>query len=114
MLGMIYDNQGHVANCNPYLHFAAYAHAERGGYMSLSLAELSWTAPLRRKSDAPAPPPLHGSDWDPALFHNRPFQLFVYDTMIINGKEPREMTVQMAMGYKLKAQSGDWLLYTRY
>jgi hypothetical protein len=113
LLGLIYDNQGHVANSNPYLHVAAYAQAERGGYLSLSLADSSWTVPLRRRHDKSVPSPIYGSEWDPALFHVRPLELWFHNVILLNDREPREMTMLMLLNYRLRARHGDWLLYMR-
>jgi hypothetical protein len=114
-IGLIYDHSGKVASGSPYLHFAAYAQAEQGGFLSLSLADVAWTVPLRRRPRAPVPAPIFGSEWDPALVQVQPFVFRRYDTVIVNGKERREMTIMMEadVPYRLLAQSGSWQLYRR-
>jgi hypothetical protein len=76
---------------------------------------VAWTVPLRRRPRAPVPAPIFGSEWDPALVQVQPFVFRRYDTVIVNGKERREMTIMMEadVPYRLLAQSGSWQLYRR-
>jgi hypothetical protein len=113
LVGLIYDNLGHVARAFPYLQFPAYAQAERGGLLALSLADFAWTVPLRRREDSNALPPPYGAEWDPAVLQVQPHQFLFYDTVLVRGKEPREMTIFMQTPFRLVHRSGDWLLYVR-
>jgi hypothetical protein len=113
LVGLIYDNLGHVARTFPYLQFPAYAQAERGGLLALSLADFAWTVPLRRREDSPALPPPYGAEWDPAALHVQPHRFLFYDAVLVRGKEPREMTIFMETPFRLAHHSGDWLLYVR-
>jgi len=113
LVSLSYDNRGQLARGNPYLHFAAYAQAEHGGFLGLSAVDYSWTAPLRRRQDAAAVPPVFGSEWDPALLQAQPDHFRFYDAAITRGSEPREMTMLTVASFELAAQSGQWLLYVR-
>jgi hypothetical protein len=113
LVGLIYDKTGHVASGVPYIHFAAYAQARVGGLLALSVADFAWTLPLRRKPDAPAPLPPYGADWEPAILHVQPERFLFYDTVIVRGKEPREMTLFMESPFRLVHRSGEWLVYMR-
>mgnify|MGYP003407157275 FL=1 len=113
LLCLTYDNQGQVARSNPYLHACAYAQAERGGFLALSRVDYGWTVPLRRRKAAVAPPPAYGSEWDPTLVQRDPGLLAFYDTVLVIGKEPREMTILMNTPYRLVARRGVFMLYTR-
>jgi hypothetical protein len=113
LVGLIYDNTGHVARSFPYLQFPAYAQAERGGLLALSLADFAWTVPLRRRGDSKAPSPPYGAEWDPAALQVQPERFLFYDAVLVRGKEPREMTIFMDTPFRLVQRSGDWLLYSR-
>jgi hypothetical protein len=111
LLSMAYDSQGTVARSNPYVHIAAYAQAERGGFLSLSRVDYAWTTPLRRRKNAPAPAAVYGSEWDPAALQLRPDLFEFYNSVLTIGKEPREMTILMQPPFRIAAQSGMFVLY---
>jgi hypothetical protein len=113
LLCLTYDNQGKLARSSPYLHVGARAQAERGGFLALSRVDYAWTAPLRRRRDSQAPAPVFGSEWDPAPLQAQPHLLLFYDSVLVSGKEPREMTILMNGAFKLVAHSGMFLLYVR-
>jgi hypothetical protein len=113
IVGLDYDVAGKVARGAPYLYFPAYLQAERGGFLALSLADFSWTVPLRRRPHAPALPAPFGSEWDPSILQVQPHQFLFYDLVVVRGKEPREMTIFMNSPFKLIYQTKDWLLYAR-
>jgi len=113
LLYLAYDNQGQIARSSPYLHSAAYAQAERGGFLALSRVDYAWTAPLRRRKDARVPAAVYGSEWEPALLQSQPALLEFYDAVLVSGKEPREMTILMNTPFRLAAHSGMFLLYLR-
>jgi hypothetical protein len=112
-VSLMYDHRGLVAAGAPYLYFGAWAQAEHGGFLALSLIDTDWAVPLRRRWDAPAMLPVYGSEWDPTLIQVQPYQFEFYDTVLVHGKEPKEMTIFMDDRFRLSAQSGKWLLYTR-
>ena len=43
----------------------------------------------------------------------QPHQFQFYDTVLVRGKEPHEMTIFMNSPFKLIYQAKDWLLYAR-
>ncbi|HET8937599.1 MAG TPA: hypothetical protein VFN67_29350 [Polyangiales bacterium] len=47
---LAYDSQGALACSNPYVHIAAYAQAERGGFLSLSHVDYAWAIPFAAKT----------------------------------------------------------------
>lgn len=109
---LAYDSQGALSRSNPYVHIAAYAQAQRGGFLSLSQVDYAWAVPLRRRKDAPAPAPVYGSEWDPNLVQVQLDLYKFYDNILIIGKEPREMTILMHFPFDIAAQSGMFVLYT--
>lgn len=113
LLCLTYDNQGHLARSSPYLHVGAYAQAARGGFLSLSRVDYAWTAPLRRRKQAAVPPPAYGSEWDPTLLQHDPALLAFYDTVLVIGKDPHEMTILMNTPFRLVARRGMFMLYAR-
>lgn len=113
LVALTYDHRGQLAQGAPYLYFAAYAQAQRGGFLALSLADIAWTVPLRRRADAPAMPPPYGSEWDPTILQVQPLHWEFYDTVLVRGKQPQEMTIFMDSPFRLTARAGDWLLYVR-
>lgn len=109
---LAYDSQGELARGNPYMHVAAYAQAQRGGFLSLSQLDYAWTVPLRRRKSAPAPAPIYGSEWDPSAAQIL-FELYdFYDNILTIGKEPREMTILMHSRFEIAAHSGMFVLYS--
>ena len=114
MIWLTYDHQGHVARSNSYVYAAAYAQAEHGGALALSFVDYGWTVPLRRRDDSSQPKPVYGSEWDPALLYAQPalFLLF-YDTVLVIGREPSDMTIFMHSEFRLIANSHGFLLYHR-
>jgi hypothetical protein len=114
LISLIYQNHGELARSAPYVHFGAYAQAERGGFLALSRLDYAPAVPLRRRADAPAPAPVYGSEWNPVVLHNLPLLFQFYDAVLTHGPEPREMTIMAAAGFRLAAQSGTWLLFTRH
>jgi hypothetical protein len=113
LVALTYDHRGEVAQGAPYVYFAAYAQAERGGFLALSTADIAWTVPLRRRADAVALPPLYGSEWDPTLLQVQPHQFEFYDAVLVRGKQAQEMTIFMDSPFRLTASAGAWLLYVR-
>jgi hypothetical protein len=113
LLSLLYNSRSELARANPYLHFAAYAQAERGGSLALSAVDYSWTAPLRRRRDSAAVAPVYGSEWNPTLMHEHPREFAFYDTTITRGPERREMTIMNAELFTFAAASGSWLLFVR-
>ncbi len=104
-LGLIFDNGGGGSvRVWPFLHFAGYLQARRGGDLGFSFAGLP-SLPVRYRPGAQAP---HPYEWRPGTFrigvHGR-----YYDRYLIRGS-PRGDALRLSQGGRKVLRSGAWTL----
>ena len=109
---LTYDQKGAVMRSHPYLHFGAYAQAQKGGVFAVSFPILFWNIPLkgRRNSDMPETP--KNMEWSPGRFSTYQMGDF-YDTILVRQARDRNSGTHMRSPYNLVAAVGSWKLYRR-
>jgi hypothetical protein len=109
---LTYDRTGKVAHVPAYMHFAAYAQANKGGLLAVSFPARFWNIPVAVRFDATVPDLPKGLEWNPQLFEERSWGAY-FDTVIV--REPRTRTPDLPppFQYQLQTQSGPWRLYLR-
>lgn len=91
----------------PYLHFAAYYQAEKGGDLSRLLATV-WNIPVRYRSDYRRYAVREEVEWAPRLF--TPEDARHFDYVLVRGGPPRPPP---AFGLTEVARSGAWALFEK-
>lgn len=89
----------------PYLHFAAYYQAQKGGELARSFAVV-WNVPVRYRADYARYPIAEDVEWAPGKIS--PEDLRHFDYALLRGGPP---AVPPQMGLSLVARSGAWRLY---
>ncbi len=89
----------------PFLHFAAYYQAAKGGELARSFAVV-WNVPIRYRSDYARYPIREEIEWSPGLF--TPNDARHFDYVLLRGG-PRQVPPQL--GLTQIAQSGAWRLF---
>ncbi len=89
----------------PYLHFAAYYQAARGGDLARTFAVV-WNVPVRYREDYVRHQVPEDAEWDPRLF-SPTRDLPYFDYLIIRGPE---FTPRTDSGLVVVARSGPWTL----
>jgi hypothetical protein len=107
MAPLIFDRGSRCCDGNgfPYLHFAAYAQAERGGDLSRSFA-LVWNVPIRYRADYRRYPISEEIEWAPQLFS--PADLSHFDYLLLRSQSVRR--VPFAPALLEVAHRGEWTL----
>lgn len=112
IVSLIADANGDVMATHPYLHFAAYAQAARGGEISSSFADVFWNLPVGRRSDAVAPPTPENFEWNPLLYDERGFGHY-YEWAIVRLPAAGTLATTPAFPYEPVVVAGAWQLYRR-
>lgn len=103
---LIFDNGStHVHPATfPYLHFAGYYQAARGGDLARSFAVV-WNVPVRYRDDYPRYPISDDVEWQPRLF-SPATDLPHYDYVLVRGRNFRPPPPES--GLIVVAHSGAW------
>ncbi len=89
----------------PYLHFAAYYQAAKGGDLARTFAVV-WNVPVRYRADYVRHEVPENAEWDPRLF-SPTRDLPYFDYLIIRGPE---FTPRADSGLVVVVRSGPWTL----
>ena len=89
----------------PYLHFAAYYQADKGGELARSFAVV-WNVPIRYRADYARYPISEDVEWAPGKI--TPTDVQHFDYALLRGGPP---AVPPEMGLNLVTRSGAWRLY---
>jgi hypothetical protein len=106
VLGLVYDNRGHVLNHWPYLHFAHYYTVRRGGPVGASFA-----------AAGPMPVGLRQPEALPYLDAWRPSEFRCdshgtrYDLLLVRQSHPPAPDALSACEFRLLFEEGDWRIY---
>lgn len=90
LLSLTVDTDGDIMRSHPYVHFAAYAQAERGGFISMSFASLAWTSPVRQRDRDWIPEMPATLEWNPRLYDYDDFGYF-FDYALVRGISEEEL-----------------------
>ncbi|MFL5319164.1 MAG: hypothetical protein ACJ790_05870 [Myxococcaceae bacterium] len=105
LLYLDFDPNGEIMDSAPYLHQAAYAQAERGGYLAVTFPRMFWNLPVAILEQVPVPPNPPNLESTPVGFSWPAFHAF-YDFVLIRGEAPYELG-----GLERVTQEGPWQLY---
>lgn len=101
------SGRGRVAILPVYWHFAAYAQARKGGFITCTFPAVFWNIPVRLRDDAPAPDePCLG----PRRYHHRRHAPY-FDHLLIRGTVRRRADELDRYGYELLLERPPWRLY---
>lgn len=89
----------------PYLHFAAYYQADKGGDLARTFAVV-WNVPVRYRADYARHEVSEDVEWDPRLF-SPARDLPYFDYLLVRGPE---FTPRPDSGLVVVARSGPWTL----
>jgi hypothetical protein len=109
---LTYESKGGVMRTHAYLHFGAYAQAQKGGAFAVSFPLMFWNIPLRRRPNSSMPQTPRDMEWSPARFNEYSMGHF-YDTILIREGSGRSFRSPLRGPYELAATSGPWKLYRR-
>lgn len=112
VLALIWDRDGEVMRTAPYLHFAAYIQAEKGGLISASFPRIFWNIPVRLRGDVGIPKLPNGFEWAPSAFDYRRFGYY-YDFVLVRPakREADILSTTRAFPYELVHEARGWQLY---
>ena len=112
LVSIVFDRNGKVMATTPYLHFTAYAQAEKGGIISMTFPDFFWNLPVTTKPDWSVPDMPWGFEWKPQSYDEKKFGYF-YEWALVRlpGKLIPVTTEQFP--YAVVAQSPPWYLYKR-
>ncbi|HWE23848.1 MAG TPA: hypothetical protein VG496_07895 [Myxococcales bacterium] len=110
LIGLMYERGSAFAKFSPYLQFAAYYRARKGGVASFSFAELP-QSPLRYRPENAPPPHPPRWEWEPWRFRNATDGAY-YDYVLLRGSvhpfQPGGTPV-----WNVVAHSGAWTLFAK-
>jgi hypothetical protein len=111
VVALTWERNGRVVQTIPYVHFAAYAQARKGGLLATTFPGFFWNLPLRLRDDAGIPPTPLSLEMHPRLFDHRSFGRF-YDFVLVRGG-PRIPAPHDDAGipYALVYDAPPWRLY---
>jgi len=108
---LTWERNGRVVETIPYVHFAAYAQARKGGLLATTFPGFFWNLPLRLRDDAGIPPTPISLEMHPQLFDHQSFGHF-YDYVLVRGgphaPPPRD---DAGVPYALVYEAPPWQVY---
>ena len=109
---LTYESKGAIMRTHAYLHFGAYAQAQKGGVFAVSFPILFWNIPLKGRANSGMPDTPKNMEWSPGRFNEYRMGYF-YDTLLVrqNGGQARE--TYLTRPYDLVSTVGSWKLYRR-
>ena len=113
LLGMMLDQNSTVAKFSPFIHFASYYRARKGGVASFSFAELP-QSPLRYRPGMGPPPKPPGWEWHTLEYSNSREGPY-YDYVLVRATTDPFPVIPNDDGphWKLIVHQGRWSLYQR-
>ena len=109
---LAFDVDGDVMATAPYLHFAAYAQARKGGLVAVSFPRLFWNLPVAMRDDAGVPPTPTDLEWYPTIFDARKFGGF-YDHVVVRTDRKVLLGRGLDFPYEPVLVDPPWQLYRR-
>jgi hypothetical protein len=112
LVSVVFDRNGNLMANNPYIHYAAYAQAEKGGIISMTFPDFFWNLPVVRNPSSPVPETPWGFEWTPSRYSDKKFGYFYdYALVKIPGRLVPRATPEFP--FTMIAQSPPWYLYKR-
>jgi hypothetical protein len=111
LLAVSLDNSGAYHRTYPYLHYASYVQARKGGIVSMSFASFAWIAPVRERAEANVPVTPDAFEWRPILYDYERFGYF-YDLVLLRSPVPLNLP-KASFPYHLVHGSPPWWLYRK-
>ncbi len=111
LLSLIFDPRGAVMGGVPYLHFAGYIQARRGGLSGVTFARF-WNIPVRLRDDSGVPPLPPDFEWAPRKFDFAGFGHY-YGYVLVRGVAPGRRPPVRPFPYRLVLERPPWRLYRR-
>jgi hypothetical protein len=110
VLALMFDQDSALNFAPPYMHYASYYQAEKGGVAVANFSHdpVAHNVPLRYRGDAWILP----STWNPEKFDWQQHNGSRYDYFLIRSKTLRDNLFAQSSGRViLESRQGDWLLY---
>lgn len=107
---LTYDSKGKLLRSHAYLHFGAYAQAEKGGVIAVSFPILFWNIPLKGRPDSGMPSTPKNMEWAPSRFSERRLGPF-YDTLLVRETIEHSRRFHSYAGHHLQLSAGQWQIY---
>ncbi len=112
LLAMVMDPNGGVMANHPYLHFAAYAQAARGGVISTTFPRVFWNLPVGWRADAGVPETPENFEWWPQRYDEGGFGHF-YDYALLRVQSADPLTPSPEFPFEPIKLAPPWQLYRR-
>ncbi len=112
LVQLTYDSKGEIMRSHAYLHFGAYAQAEKGGVFAVSFPILFWNIPLKGRANSGMPETPKNMEWSPGRFDEYRMGHF-YDGILVRQSGVKGHRTAANYGYDLAAAVGPWKLYRR-
>jgi hypothetical protein len=111
VVSLVFERNGQWMATDPYLHFVAYAQAEKGGMISMTFPAVFWNLPAVMKPDAPVPKSPTNFEWQ-LQFDDSAFGYF-YDYAIVRMPGERIPAATKNFPFDVIVRSPPWYLYQR-
>ena len=112
VVSLVFDVDGGIMATHPYMHFAAYAQAEKGGLISFTFPDVFWNLPVIRNPRSPAPHTPEGFEWNPRLYNERAFGHY-YDYALVRLPTAGTLASSPAFPFEPIKLAPPWQLYQR-
>jgi hypothetical protein len=108
----VYDADGEVMRTAPYLHYAAYIQARKGGLISETFPQAFWNIPVRLREDAGIPQSSGTVPWVPGPGEVGTFFRY-YDHVLFRGAREQAETLERVLDRRFELVHLDppWRLY---
>jgi len=110
MVQLTYEAKGRILRSHAYLHFGAYAQAQRGGVIAVSFPILFWNIPVKARAKSDMPDTPKNLEWAPGRYSDHRMGSF-YDTILVRQKGRHDAPMYLSRPYDLVAAAGSWKLY---
>jgi hypothetical protein len=112
IVSIIFERDGDVMRTDPYLHFAGYAQAAKGGLLAMTFPATFWNLPVTMKPGLAIPETPINAEWNPNLYSDRAFGHF-YDYALVRIPVERALAATDNFPFELVAAAPPWQLYRR-
>jgi len=112
IVSIIFERDGDFMRTDPYLHFAGYAQAARGGLLAMTFPSTFWNLPVTMKPGLAIPPLPVNAEWNPNLFNDKTFGYF-YDYALVRIPVDRALAATDNFPFVLVTAAPPWQLYRR-
>ena len=109
---LTYESKGAIMRSHAYLHFGAYAQAQKGGVVAVSFPILFWNIPLKGRVNSGMPETPKNMEWAPGRFNEYRMGQF-YDALLIRRGFRQNDRVWLHGTYQQVVDVGAWKLYRR-